>query len=403
MQQILKSIGIALQNIRANPLHTVLSTLGIIIGVAALVAILSLGDGLEQTGREQLKDVSPVQTISVSPKTIDVVNGIRVPREEIHSFEVSHVRELEEQIEGIGFLDLFHESSRMATYGDSSLAIYIQGSLQNLPEFNNTSVIGNYFTAEDVTNKSHKAVISQQLAQKWKSEPEEIIGNRINIGNDQYEVVGIFDDEKIGIRMFIPMSSYLENIAKDRNPALLLKSKDVEGVLVIKSEVEKWLESTFDDGKDGFYIGTYEASIEVLTRGILVFKIVMGAITGIAVLVGGIGIMNVLLISVTERTKEIGIRKTTGARKKDIVLQFLSESVTISLVGCMFGWILGITGVYGISAIINMATEMNFQVAISLGTVLVVLITALMVGITFGTYPAWKAANLTPVDAIRHE
>jgi len=129
----------------------------------------------------------------------------------------------------------------------------------------------------------------------------------------------------------------------------------------------------------------------------------MGAITGISVLVGGIGIMNVLLISVTERTKEIGIRKATGARKSDIVFQFILESITISVMGGIIGWILGVLGVFGIVEIITRFTEMNFQAAISLGSILVVLLVALFVGVLFGTYPAWKAANLSPVDAIRHE
>jgi putative ABC transport system permease protein len=129
----------------------------------------------------------------------------------------------------------------------------------------------------------------------------------------------------------------------------------------------------------------------------------MGAITGISVLVGGIGIMNVLLISVTERTKEIGIRKATGAKKKDIVMQFISESITISLVGCVLGWIVGVLGVFGLVEIINSFTDFGFKAALSFQTVLVVILIALLVGVLFGTYPAWKAANLTPVDAIRHE
>jgi len=171
----------------------------------------------------------------------------------------------------------------------------------------------------------------------------------------------------------------------------------------MKKALQTWLDETYTEGQEAFSIFTYEGRVEQLSQGILIFKLVMGAITGISVLVGGIGIMNVLLISVTERTKEIGIRKAAGARKKDIVLQFLSESVTISIVGCALGWVAGVLGVFGIVELINRFTDFTFQAALSFGTVMVILIIAILVGMVFGTYPAWKAANLTPVDAIRHE
>lgn len=217
------------------------------------------------------------------------------------------------------------------------------------------------------------------------------------------EVIGILKDGSQGAQALIPLSAYQKNIKNSNAPNMVFKSRKVEDIPAMKGTLENWLDENYEDGREAFSIFTYEGRVQQLSQEILVFKLVMGAITGISVLVGGIGIMNVLLISVTERTKEIGIRKATGARKKDIVMQFISESVTISIVGCIISWVVGVLGVFGLVEVINRFTDFNFQAALSLGTVFVVLVVAVLVGMIFGTYPAWKAANLTPVDAIRHE
>lgn len=403
MQQIFQSVSIALQNIKANPLHTFLSTLGIIIGVASLVAILALGDGLEQTGREQIETTTSVQMMTLTPKTIDMVDEVRVPRDTVYQLGIKEARMVEEELNQWGYTDLIAQSSRMATYKDSSIAIYIQATLDNIPHFTESELIGRYYGREDIENSADKTVLTIPLARRWAEKPEELIGQTISFEGTYYEVIGILMDESQGAQALIPLSTYQKNLKNSNAPNMIFKSRKVEDIPQMKSTLESWLDENYEDGREAFSIFTYEGRVKQLSQGILVFKLVMGAITGISVLVGGIGIMNVLLISVTERTKEIGIRKATGARKKDIVLQFISESVTISMVGCIIGWAVGVIGVFGLVEVINHFTDFGFQAALSLGTVFVVLVVAILVGMMFGTYPAWKAASLTPVDAIRHE
>lgn len=403
MHQIIKAVSIALLNIKANPLHTFLSTLGIIIGVAALVAILALGDGLEQTGREQIETTTSVQMMTVTPKEVDVVNQVRVPRDTVYEFTIQDVRKLEETIEPWGYAELLAQSSRLATHQDSTLAIYIQATLENAPQFTDAEIAGEYFSERDVEFAANKTVLTRPLAEKWAKDTENLIGGSIIMEGISYQIVGIMNDDSRGAQAMIPLSTYQKNFNNTNAPKLIFKSSKVEDLPIMRSSVEEWLDQNYEEGKNAFSVFTYEGRVKQLSQGILVFKLVMGAITGISVLVGGIGIMNVLLISVTERTREIGIRKATGARKKDIVLQFISESVTISIVGCILGWMVGVAGVFGLVELINYLTDLKFQAALSVGTVGVVLIVAVVVGMLFGTYPAWKAANLTPVDAIRHE
>ena len=403
MQQIIKSVSIALKNIKANPLHTFLSTLGMIIGVASLVAILALGDGLEETGREQIESTTNIQMMNVSPKSINVVNEVRVPRDTVYSFDIESALEIQERVEQWGFTELYNESSRMATHGDSARAIYIQSTLGSLPDFDNSTVTGRFFSSEEIEKSSNKIVLTLPLARQWAENPEELLGDSIRFDGHAYEVIGIYNDDSRGPRALIPVPAYLENLSGDHSLSLVFKSRNVEELPEMKASVQNWLDETFEQGRAAFTVFTYEGRVEQFRQGILIFKLVMGAITGISVLVGGIGIMNVLLISVTERTKEIGIRKATGAQKKDIVMQFISESITISIVGSILGWVVGIAGLFGLVEIINRLTDLAFRAALSLDTVLIVAAVAVFIGIVFGTYPAWKAAKLTPVDAIRHE
>jgi|TARA_R110001599_G_scaffold184627_2_gene378305 putative ABC transport system permease protein len=404
MGQFFKSISIALQNIRANPLHTFLSTLGIIIGVAALVGILALGDGLEQTGREQLANTTSLNIITVNSKRTKTVDDIRIQIKNRPEFTIEKVQELRSLVQNKALLEYTGTRSTEITYKDSVSGIYLQGSLEFGLQFLTDSLsFGRYISKEDVINSSKTIVLSPEIADKLSASRVGLIGETVEIEGVRFQVVGILKGSPESTqRVYIPTSVYTK--LSEEYPNIVLKANKAEEIPLIEQEIENWLDRNFEETSDAFIISTNRARVEQFSQGILLFKLIMGAITGISVLVGGIGVMNVLLISVTERTKEIGIRKATGAKKKDIVLQFMAESVTISFVGCIIGWIVGIVGIFIFVPIVNSFTEIGeFRAAIGTGTVLSILVIALFVGIIFGTYPAWRAAQLTPVDAIRHE
>jgi putative ABC transport system permease protein len=179
----------------------------------------------------------------------------------------------------------------------------------------------------------------------------------------------------------------------------------VEVVDTVRVRVERWAAARLGAGwKDEASVETSSPMrLDQARRAIQVFKMVMGAFAGISLVVGGLGIMNVLLAAVTERTREIGIRKAAGARQRDILIQFLAESVAITGAGSVLGVVLGLGGAFAITAVIRSASDAPIYAAATWQTVGVAAIISVVVGLAFGTFPALRAARLSPIDAIRHE
>ncbi|MCI0432637.1 MAG: ABC transporter permease, partial [Gemmatimonadetes bacterium] len=188
-----------------------------------------------------------------------------------------------------------------------------------------------------------------------------------------------------------------------RTPTLTVKANRIEDVPRVRERVTAWVQRRYPNGARDFAVRSSEARVDQTRRAMLVMRLALGSITGISILVGGIGIMNIMLASVHERTREIGIRKAAGARGRDILLQFLAESVTISGVGSLIGVMLGLAGAAGVTLVIRMLTEAPVRPAFTWTTLVVAAIVAIGVGLAFGTYPARRAAALSPIDAIRHE
>lgn len=406
------SIREGVDALRTNPLRTFLSTLGVVIGVAALVSILSLGDGLEAYTREQVAQHTGVQNVSISPVTTDLVDGVRLPRERWPRLATADADAARREIPGVVAVSLSAHGTTTVVppQGGRPRAARVTATLADAAQFHRIELAaGRFFTASEAGRDEPVAVVSHPLAKALSpSGVDALIGRSVQFRGGARRVVGVMEPRgrEDGLAAYVPLSASATVLMprEDLRPrTLMLRARRVEDVARLRTAVERWVARRYGNRGADFEIGTDLEKSEGVARQFLVFKLFLGSIAAISLIVGGIGIMNVLLASVTERTREIGIRKAVGARRGHIILQFLSESVAISGSGSLLGLVLGLLAAAGVTALMRARLDADVHAAVSPSTLLAAAGSALIIGICFGVYPALRAARLSPIDAIRHE
>jgi len=403
MRSLLRSFGLALKNIRSNLFHTFLSILGVVIGVAALVTILSLIDGLQKMAHEKISSVTSVENVTVSMSPYETLDGVRVRKPDFKPLMPEDFKEMTRNLpvkEAVmmsrltGIIDV-DDTTRIGMRG------YAVTEPKETPEF---------FAGESISTDAFEkaipdAILSYQAASALRESPKDLIGDSINFHNRQMKIVGVLDStEEENNSIVFPIGLLTKDDLNENTPMIQMKANTVEQVPEIKESLQTWLKEKYgDSSEEDFNIITSEKWVDQLNQGFAVFRVVMGMIIGISVLVGGIGIMNVLLISVNERVREIGIRKATGAKRKDIVWLFMAESITISSFGSLIGLVVGIGFSLLAVPIAKMIVDIPFEAAFTGNTMMVIAVVAILIGVLFGTYPAVKASKLDPVEAIRKE
>lgn len=403
LKTIINSFLLAFLNIRNNFFHTFLSVLGIVIGVASLVGVLSLIDGMESFARQQIAQTTSLNAVEIRPNTTRNVNGVQIQKENYAFLTYNYLKELDLTKPTTLYARAATSVEVKVLPSDTTIGVRAYATMHNIvPDLKPEE--GVLFTEENIQLADSIVIVNAAFAKASGLKTKDIVGKEIQFNNLKLEIIGLVGEEKNTTpQLYYPLTLLTQEQQKHIIPIVDILATKTEDVPSLKLEVREWLDKTFPDNKDDFQIITNEFRVEQAAKGFLLFRVIMGLIVGISVVVGGVGVMNVLLISVTERTAEIGVRKAVGANPKHIALQFLSESVTISTFGSLLGLIFGVLGTMAVVPIVKSITKIPFQAIYTWNTILVVSIIAILVGIIFGTYPALRASRLNPVDAIRHE
>jgi len=398
LETILYSIQEGLRSIKISPLQTFFSILGIIIGVASLVSILALGDGLESFARKQIASTTSIQNLELASIHRLNKDGVFYKNPDFPLLTLNHKNELNAMFDSTVTMSYhFNHAMQFMAINDSNAIVGYITAFENIKSKELNWIYG-AATQKDLTSSSENIWISSTLLKQLKEASIDTT-TFILFGNSK-KIAGVFNDENTA-RLLIHPSFLPDSLLKIDPPSIYFKVSKIEQVNQVKAILLEWAKITFPEKHKFIKVNTYEGRIEQAEQGIMIFKLVMGLITGISVLVGGIGVMNVLLMSIKERTPEIGIRKAIGAKRKHIVLQFLAESITISTLGSFIGLLFSMLFMEIVVPIIKATTKIEFHVSWTLSTFLIVSVLAILVGVTFGTYPAYKASRLLPIDAIQ--
>jgi putative ABC transport system permease protein len=399
----------ALESLSANKMRSGLTILGIVIGVAAVIAMVSVGRGAEATITGSIQDIG-VNLLFVfrggaedvrnpKPITIGDAEAIADP------FQSPNVAAVAPVLTG----------SAKVAYGGESTNTQIFGVTPAYEQVRNEKLVeGEFINEAHILGRASVVVIGTDVADKLFGRKEGLTGETIRVEGQPFRIIGVLaekggsafsnEDDRLLLPMTTAQARLIRRSTSDRVDLILAQAVSAESVPQASIEIAQVLRTRHRTaiGADDFTVLTQQDFLTTASTITNVLTIFLGGIAAISLLVGGIGIMNIMLVSVTERTREIGLRKAVGAHKRDILVQFLTESSVLSMIGGLVGIFLGWVISYVVGRIAQ-ANNAPLNPTIGIDVILIATLFSTAVGLFFGLYPANRAANLEPVEALRYE
>ncbi len=414
----LKTFSLALTGLKSNKTRTSLSVLGIVIGVAAVIVIVSVGQGLRVLIVDQIS-VFGENMMSVSVKVPgsdygasmqSMVEGTVITT--LKYDDVEAVRD-KKRFPYVKAVSGYSAGVEWATYQEKEKQVMFIGSDAYYPDIDGQAKVaqGRYFTNEEERGMAKVVVIGSKVAEKFFDEGDPI-GKQIKIKKVNFKVIGVMQDRGMIMTfdydnlVYLPLKTVQKLITGvDHLVEFAMIMEDDQHFAQAEAEISQLLRQRHDiddPTKDDFEVMSMDQIVEIVNTVTGVISLLLGLLAAISLIVGGVGIMNIMLVIVAERTREIGLRKSLGAKRKDILNQFVTEAALISVLGGIIGIIFGIIISFLITLVVR-AYNFDWPFVVSIEAIVISFTVAAFFGIVFGWYPAKKAAKLNPIEALRYE
>ena len=403
---IFETVRVAIESILSNLLRSSLTMLGIIIGVAAVITMVALGSGAQRAIDEQIDSLG-ARLLSIFPGQ-SFGRGSRVASANRVSLTVDDYEALVRDAKYLSNVVPEVSASRQIKFGNKNLNLSIIGTTPNYMTVNGRKLLqGAMFSEADLAARRRVAILGYSVPDNLEISAASLIGSTITISRISFEIVGVFDEvgsswgPSMDDAIFIPLTTaQLRVLGTDRLRSLSAQVSEGTSAEIGMVDIERVLrrEHKIRPGADNdFMIMDRRQFLDMAQASPDIFAYLLASIAGVSLLVGGIGIMNIMLVSVTERTREIGVRKALGATRWNILTQFVIEALTLGILGGLIGIGLGAIGAW------MLANVAGWNVYISTDAIFLAVLFSVGIGLFFGIWPARRAAQLDPIDALRHD